>query len=216
MKIPTLPLATLTVSGKDHFGFLQGLLTQDLMQLPTQSYACNHQGKVIAMMWVIQEASCIHLITHSSSLTRLHQHLDQYVLVEDVVITPDHRPVFGTPKHKCGWPSGFDLSWTPPASPLSAQQWHHILMHQGDVCITDAIHTQYLPSLLTLNPSAWLSLSKGCYLGQEIIARLHHKGKLKKSLKRLSGRYAADSMIDYMGSKHHVVDASHSEAWVIG
>ena len=103
-----------------------------------------------------------------------------------------------------------------PTSPLSAQQWHHILMHQGDVCITDTIHTQYLPSLLTLNPSAWLSLSKGCYLGQEIIARLHHKGKLKKSLKRLSGRYAADSMIDHMGSKHHVVDASPSEAWVIG
>ena len=35
MNIPTPPPATPpTVSGKDHFGFLQGLLTQDLMQLP--------------------------------------------------------------------------------------------------------------------------------------------------------------------------------------
>ena len=168
------------------------------------------------MMWIIQDTSCTHLITHSSTLEYLHQHLEQYILVEDITITQDHRPIYGSPQHQMSWASPFDLSWTPPQAPLSSDQWHQTLFHQGDVCITKTIHTRFLPSLLTLNPTSWVSLSKGCYLGQEIIARLHHKGKLKKSLKRIQGHFAFDSTIEHLGIKHHVVDALPSEAWVVG
>lgn len=41
---------------------------------------------------------------------------------------------------------------------------------------------KYLPQELGLDRTEALSLTKGCYLGQEIVARLHHLGKLKREM----------------------------------
>ena len=42
----------------------------------------------------------------------------------------------------------------------------------------------YLPQMLNLQALEGISFSKGCYTGQEVIARLQHRGKLKKYLVR--------------------------------
>ena len=36
--------------------------------------------------------------------------------------------------------------------------------------------------MLNLDKFGAVSFSKGCYVGQEVIARLHHRGKVKKTL----------------------------------
>ena len=41
---------------------------------------------------------------------------------------------------------------------------------------------KFLPQMLNLDKFGAVSFSKGCYVGQEVIARLHYRGKVKKSL----------------------------------
>ncbi|MES2624319.1 MAG: hypothetical protein V4628_03495 [Pseudomonadota bacterium] len=41
---------------------------------------------------------------------------------------------------------------------------------------------KYTPQELHLDQTGYISFSKGCYTGQEIIARMHYRGKVKKKL----------------------------------
>jgi len=41
---------------------------------------------------------------------------------------------------------------------------------------------EYLPQMFNLHSLGGIDLDKGCYLGQEIVARMHFRGKLKKTL----------------------------------
>ncbi len=49
---------------------------------------------------------------------------------------------------------------------------------------------RFLPQMLGLERFDGLSLKKGCFPGQEVIARLHYKGELKRSLRLLSADHA--------------------------
>jgi folate-binding protein YgfZ len=62
---------------------------------------------------------------------------------------------------------------------------------------------EYLPQQLNLDALDALSFSKGCYPGQEIVARLKYRGEVKKRL--TAGMYAADVSSD----THVPVRSSH-------
>lgn len=59
----------------------------------------------------------------------------------------------------------------------------------GQVCA--ATSEQYLPQMLNLDVLGALSFRKGCYTGQEVVARLHYRGKAKRRMYRLEGDGAA-------------------------
>ena len=54
------------------------------------------------------------------------------------------------------------------------------------------LHEQFLPQWLGLNRLDAVSVRKGCYPGQEIMARLHFKGGNKRGLYRLE--FHADAL----------------------
>ena len=60
--------------------------------------------------------------------------------------------------------------------------WRHALITNGIVDVDAAISETFLPQELNLEQRGGISFKKGCYTGQEVIARLHYKGKLKKTL----------------------------------
>jgi folate-binding protein YgfZ len=47
-------------------------------------------------------------------------------------------------------------------------------------------HDEFVPQMLNLQALDGISFTKGCYTGQEIVARMHYLGKLKKRLYRAS------------------------------
>lgn len=59
----------------------------------------------------------------------------------------------------------------------------------GQVCA--ATSEQFLPQMLNLDMLGALSFRKGCYTGQEVVARLHYRGKAKRRMHRLQGDGAA-------------------------
>lgn len=48
--------------------------------------------------------------------------------------------------------------------------------------IEHSVSEQFLPQMLNLDQSGGLDFNKGCYPGQEIIARLHYRGEVKQRL----------------------------------
>jgi tRNA-modifying protein YgfZ len=60
--------------------------------------------------------------------------------------------------------------------------WHHWLLKQKQIEIYPISQGLYLPHRLGLQHLNYLSFNKGCYVGQEIIARTHYLAKLKHDL----------------------------------
>ena len=60
--------------------------------------------------------------------------------------------------------------------------WSLLDIESGLPWILNATTEAFLPQMLNLDDMQGLSYQKGCYPGQEVIARLHYRGQLKKKL----------------------------------
>ena len=73
------------------------------------------------------------------------------------------------------------------ANPDAAQRWHEMDMAAGWVWINEGLQDLWTPHMLSLQQLKAFSLSKGCYPGQEIVARTHYLGKSKRALFLIHG-----------------------------
>lgn len=64
--------------------------------------------------------------------------------------------------------------------------WNLNLIHHGIAHITDKTSDEFIPQMINLNQNNGISFSKGCYTGQEIVARMQYLGKLKRHMYPLS------------------------------
>lgn len=93
--------------------------------------------------------------------------------------------------------SGFEALWQalePACIPAAASIWQQDSIRRGIALITQDSTERFLPQELGLTLRGAVSFKKGCYTGQEVVARLHYKGKLKKQLARL--RYPTSTPTD--------------------
>ena len=63
--------------------------------------------------------------------------------------------------------------------------WNKKGILQGFINITPILSEEYTPQVLNYDLSGIIDFSKGCYTGQEIIARMHYRGTAKKRLSLL-------------------------------
>ncbi|GGC81102.1 CAF17-like 4Fe-4S cluster assembly/insertion protein YgfZ [Marinobacter halophilus] len=68
---------------------------------------------------------------------------------------------------------------------LSMDHWHTASIRAGVPWLTPQSTEAYVPQMLNLQHLQGVHFKKGCYTGQEIVARMHFLGQLKKSLFRL-------------------------------
>ncbi|MCO6439946.1 MAG: folate-binding protein YgfZ [Nitrococcus mobilis] len=66
-----------------------------------------------------------------------------------------------------------------------SEAWQLLEIQAGIPTITPATQEAFVPQMLNLEPLQGISYSKGCYPGQEVIARMHYLGKLKRRMYRL-------------------------------
>ncbi len=69
---------------------------------------------------------------------------------------------------------------------LSTDEWHKAHINMGLVEITAALSEELIPQMFNLDKLGGISFTKGCYTGQEIIARLKYLGKQKRSLAKFT------------------------------
>ncbi|WP_233843084.1 folate-binding protein [Dyella sp. 2HG41-7] len=77
--------------------------------------------------------------------------------------------------------------------------WRLEQLHAGWPWLPDAALNELLPPALSLHRLGAIALDKGCYPGQEIVARLHYRGGNKKHLHRveLSQRVEEGSLLQH-------------------
>lgn len=71
-------------------------------------------------------------------------------------------------------------------SPAALNRWNLADIAAGIVDLSDVHAGRFLPSWLGLEQLGAVSVRKGCYPGQEVVARLHFKGGNKRWLQRLA------------------------------
>ena len=68
----------------------------------------------------------------------------------------------------------------------SLNNWRYAEIEQGLVTIYPETQGLFIPQMLDYEKWGAISFTKGCYVGQEIIARTQHLGKLKRHLHHLN------------------------------
>ena len=63
--------------------------------------------------------------------------------------------------------------------------WLRADIEQGFPLVTQATSEHYVPQMVNLDKLGGVSFKKGCYPGQEIVARTHYLGKIKRHLYRV-------------------------------
>jgi len=186
--------------------FLQGQLTCDLNAItPTHSLLgahCNLKGRVGSLFRVMQWAPDRYMLSLPLRMVPSSLHdLKKYALFSKVRIT-DSSFTFYKTGVVGNWASIHTLPHLVHATPitenryevftseplctekppLSSDAWQCLDIVQKLPTVYPETRDCFLPHHLGLFELGGIGLEKGCYLGQEIIARMHYKGKIKKAL----------------------------------
>jgi tRNA-modifying protein YgfZ len=188
------------IEGADRHSFLQGLVTNTLAtEGLTWAALLSPQGKYLADFFLLNEGDHILLDVHSDLADGLMKRLSMYRLRADVVLQMDARqprrgltdPPAGAladPRHKAlGWRSyaadGTDRDRGCESTAPDSTDWDAIRVAH---CIPET-GIELLPNQSYILESGFERLNgvdfrKGCYVGQEITARMKHKTELRKGL----------------------------------
>lgn len=82
-----------------------------------------------------------------------------------------------------------DAQWRPE------NHWDQQEIAAGLVWVTPETQEAFLPQSIAWDQLGGVSFSKGCYTGQEVVARLHYKGSAKKGLRRVEGSGATPAAL---------------------
>ncbi|MDR1367135.1 MAG: folate-binding protein [Candidatus Accumulibacter sp.] len=74
------------------------------------------------------------------------------------------------------------------ATPVGCAAWQWLDIRAGTPWITKATEEKFVPQMLGFEKIDGVSFTKGCYPGQEIVARSQYLGRLKRHIYRLHGR----------------------------
>ena len=181
----------ITVGGDDGLSFLQGLITCQIdPEHTTWQYGafCTQKGRVLTTCLV----TCTHqpltmqLLVPESMASALWQHLNRYIVIQSVTLDQTEKAMtlsdLGIESFKHTEAQTSSLKADPDLDLIHDNQlaWQH-----GWVWITPETTQSYTPQMLGLDRLNAVSFSKGCYLGQEVIARTQHLGQPKRWLYRV-------------------------------
>jgi tRNA-modifying protein YgfZ len=98
----------------------------------------------------------------------------------------------------------------PPAEP---RYWQRLSVAAGEPQVYAATSEEFVAQMLNLDALGAIAYDKGCYTGQEVIARAHYRGRVKRRLQRFvtaaSGLLQpADTGVLEDGRHFKVVDAA--------
>ena len=76
----------------------------------------------------------------------------------------------------------------PPAAPASRERWRELEVRAGLPQVYAPTSEQFVAQMLNLDAIGAIAFDKGCYTGQEVIARAHYRGRVKRRLQRFLSR----------------------------
>jgi tRNA-modifying protein YgfZ len=80
----------------------------------------------------------------------------------------------------------------PASTPASRDTWRQLDIIAGLPQIYSATSEEFVAQMLNLDVIGAIAFDKGCYTGQEVIARAHYRGRVKRRLQRFRSRGPLD------------------------
>ena len=190
--------ALLKITGKDSESFLQSQLSNDVNKLDNSSIQlsayCQHQGKILVLFWLLRSKDDFLLSFPLDLIETVKNRLQMFILVSDVKIedvTEKYLQLGLINENKAdAYVLNGQLSLMLVDS-QSAEKFTFASRHYWDkACIDNLIPEvnsltteKFVPQMLNLDiDEIGVSFTKGCYPGQEVVARLHYLGKVKRRL----------------------------------
>lgn len=198
--------SVLKISGPDAERFLQGQLTCDMTHITTSTVhygaCCNAKGRIVANFNISFDGDSYWLILPSNSATVLEKYLQKYKVFFKASIENCEQShlilgqwstaeagsaVHNQDKHQLTATDHRSFIIVSDHSPQEYQLCTTLTWRQADIqdgiCYIESYQTeQWIPQHINWHLLGGISFSKGCYTGQEIIARLQYLGKAKKAL----------------------------------
>ncbi|MDZ7669156.1 MAG: hypothetical protein U5Q16_06935 [Gammaproteobacteria bacterium] len=205
-------LAVVSFTGRDARAFLQGYLTCDTDHLSagrlTPTALCNLQGRVVMNGWCApmedqpDGGQTICLVLHASLVERLTAFLRPYLMFSKTTATDLREEAIVLASLDADEPGGLILDERRRLFPqtsvegarklwdahphITQERWLAALTADGYPLVSAPVSESFLPQMLDLQRLGAINFEKGCYLGQEVVARAQHRGRVKRRLARLT------------------------------
>ncbi len=206
------------ISGKDRASFLHNFCTADIKSMEAgdlvEAFVLNPKGKTIGFVLVLCQPTRVCMVLRQNQTHAIRHHLEKFVIVEDVQLAT----VEATEMVVQSWEESqqdqhyFSVDITagsclffPPAignyagGPLtdgkqvcSREVWNSIRIENGFPYGGEDVLEENLAQEFNRDKTA-ISFKKGCYLGQETVARLDALGHTNRSFAKI--RVAGDSIV---------------------
>jgi len=221
-------LGLLQLKGSDALTFLQGQVTNDVMQLTGHnahySAYCNPKGRMLALFLAFRHYDHVHLQLPRPLTATIAKRLKMYVMrskveIEDVttaiikiglnghnatqllqplfaqlpiadyeLVSLDNGAVLKLPGTVPRYEIFADMAnasliWNTlkaQATPVGSNCWEWLEIQAGIPDVTLNSQEQFVPQMLNLDLLGGINFKKGCYTGQEIVARTHYLGTVKR------------------------------------
>ena len=218
-------LVSAVLSGPNLRTFLQGYITCDLDDLQPGSALpmaiTEIRGRVVANGWVSVKADQLVLLIHASVVDIVHQHLLPYMRFARCELTVNPNAFYITQTLEEGSAefslNGSSYSFTDHKA--DAYDLDRFQIETGYALVTEPTSGKFLPQMLNLTEFDAVSFTKGCYLGQEVVARAQHRGQVKRHLLLAShddsNLAPGDQVQTQSGDKAVIVAQSSGEALVV-
>ncbi|MFD0858978.1 CAF17-like 4Fe-4S cluster assembly/insertion protein YgfZ [Roseovarius aquimarinus] len=183
------------ITGADAASFLQGLVTNDVAKARdglVYAAMLTPQGKYLADFFVFERGGILHLDADAGVAPGLVQRLNMYRLRADVQISETdltlRRGTGPAPEGALADPRHPDLGWRLYGSEAGddGTDWDALRVAH---CIPET-GIELTPDTFILEAGFGrlngVDFRKGCYVGQEVTARMKHKTELRKGLATVS------------------------------
>ncbi len=187
---------TVTVEGTKVPEFLQGYLTCDVTNLDPgevkPTVLCNLKGRVVANGWTYRDRDTpdelVRIVVHQSLADRVVEFLKPYAQFSRCKLSIENDPVM----IRENLPEG-DIAQTwslVPSQPVPdkaamadvSTEVERALVETSHPWLSSECSELFLPQMLGLHEVGAIDFQKGCYLGQEVVARAQFRGSVKRKL----------------------------------
>jgi hypothetical protein len=200
----------LQVAGADARAFLHAQLTNDVQNLAsgTARYAgwCSAKGRLLATFLVVPHADGFLLQLSRDLVPVVAKRLAMFILRSKVKLTDATGEWLqyglwevlpggdlSVRQVKDRIEVGIDakrtllITKTPQSVDTAAEDWALAEVRAGRPLIVLATQDQFVPQMVNLELAGGVDFHKGCYPGQEIVARAQYRGAVKRRMVRLRG-----------------------------
>ena len=206
------------VEGADSVSFLQGLVSADVESLSEwgvcRSFLLTPRGMVRFVLWALKDTRGLGLVCERGLGTDLAETLDYYRIRVKAKIHLDPRPIsalvgpagpwadvlgedrwerdgedFRASAPLAGLPRAFFAGDAPgDFQPAGELAWRAVRVESGEPETGRDLDDRTIPQETGGLAEAAVSFTKGCFLGQELAARIDSRGRVNRTLRAVEVR----------------------------